>query len=433
MVAAGAVLCAAVAVALVVLGSSASYTLHLTFQNASGLVSGDEVLIGPAQVGTVRSVSLTGDGRAEVVIGLNDDAAPVHEGTVARIQDTGLAAIASNYIVLLPGSAGAPQIPSGGSIPARDAYSEVSLDELFDTLDPLTRAGIRGLIRGQAAAIDGKAAQANATIHYLAPALASTSRLTRQLAGDEPAFDGLLVSGAVTMQALAARSEELTQLIANANAVTGAVAGESQALQSSLSLLPATLTHSTSTFAGLRTTLDVLDPVVAQAKPAVRRLPQFAAALGTLAQNALPTVSELAQLISNPSGGGDLTTLLQQTPALANAAKRAFPDLIEAMNDSQAQLDYLREYTPDVVAALTNLGQASGYYDANGHYMRAQPFFGAFGLDASNELVDQPPSQRYDGLSVVSGRCPGGAAQAAPDGSAPRQVPGCNQSASPTG
>ncbi len=432
LVAVGAVLCAAVAVALVVRGSSSSYTLHLTFQNASGLVSGDEVLIGPAQVGTVQSVSLTGDGRAEVVIELDGDVAPVNQGTVARIQDTGLAAIASNYIVLFPGSAGAPQIPSGGSIPARDAYSEVSLDELFDTLDPLTRAGIRGLIRGQAAAIQGRAAQANATIHYLAPALASTSQLTQQLAGDEPAFDGLLVSGAVTMQALAARSEELTQLIANTNTATGAVAGESQALESALSLLPATLTHSTSTFAGLRATLDALDPLVAEAKPAVRRLPQFAAALGTLAQNSIPTVSALAQLISNPSGG-DLTTLLQQTPALAKAAKRAFPALIEAMNDSQAQLDYLREYTPDVVAALTNLGQASGYYDANGHYVRAQPFFGAFGLDASNELVERPPSERYDGLSAVSGRCPGGAAQAAPDGSAPEHVPGCNPSASPSG
>ena len=96
------------------------------------------------------------------------------------------------------------------------------------------------------------------------------------------------------------------------------------------------------------------------------------------------------------------------------------------MNDSQAQLDYLREYTPDVVAALTNLGQAGAYYDANGHYRARSRSFGAFGLDASNQLTDKPPSHRYQGLQVVHGRCPGGAVQPPPDRSAPVQVAGCN-------
>ena len=49
--------------------------------------------------------------------------------------------------------------------------------------------------------------------------------------------------------------------------------------------------------------------------------------------------------------------------------------MIKQFNDSQPQVDYLREYTPDVVAALTNLGQAGAYYDANGHYARTQPCF----------------------------------------------------------
>ncbi len=429
----GALLCVAVVIAAIVLTGGSAYTLRITFQNASGLVSGDEVLIGPAQVGTIQSIGLTQDGQAAVVIGLQSGAAPLRQGTTAWIEDVGLAAIASNYIVLYPGPTGNPAIPSGGSIAEADAYSEVGLDELFDTLDPLTRVGIRGVIRGEAASIQGRAAQANATIHFLEPALASTSQLAAELAGDEPAFDGLLVQGAQTLQALAARSQQLTALVANADASTGALASQAQSLRSALALLPVTLTESTTTFAGLRATLDALDPVVAQAMPAARRLPQFSAALGTLAQQALPTVGALTKLIHNPDAGGDLTSLLTQAPALSRIAAAAFPQLIEELNDSQAQLDYLREYTPDVAAALTNLGQASAYYDANGHYTRTQPFFGAFGLDASDELTSQPPAERYSGLSVVHGRCPGGAAQASPDGSAPEQVPGCNAASSPGG
>ena len=51
-VAAVAALAAAiVVVVLVVLGGSTSYTLHADFQDAGGLVTGDDVLMGPAKVG----------------------------------------------------------------------------------------------------------------------------------------------------------------------------------------------------------------------------------------------------------------------------------------------------------------------------------------------------------------------------------------------
>jgi phospholipid/cholesterol/gamma-HCH transport system substrate-binding protein len=143
----------------------------------------------------------------------------------------------------------------------------------------------------------------------------------------------------------------------------------------------------------------------------------------------IPTIGRLDALIRNPKGTGDLTTLARSTPSLARTAQTAFRHLIQEMNDSQNQLDTLREYTPDVVAALTNLGQVSAYYDANGHYARTQPIFNAFSVIGFNQLAPQPPSARYNGLQVVRGRCPGGALQPTPDGSAPWFVPGCNSSA----
>jgi phospholipid/cholesterol/gamma-HCH transport system substrate-binding protein len=433
LVAAGALTCAVVLVALIVLGSGSSYTVHLTFSDASGLVTGDPVMIGPAGVGEVSSIGLTHDGEAAVAISLQSDAAPIHQGTVARIEEDSLSGIADHYIVLAPGPSGAPAIPSGGSLPASDAYAEVSLDQLFDALDPLTRAGIRGLIRGEAAAIQGRPQAANRTLEYLAPALASTSNVTQALVRNEPAFDGLLVQGAQALQALASRSAQLTELVANTDAATSAIASQSRSLETALGLLPGALSKSTTTFAGLRATLDALDPVVAASKPANRRLAPFAKALRLLAQASIPTVRELSELIHNPAGTGDLTELLLETPALARLAKAAFPRLIAEMNDSQDQLDYFREYTPDVVAALADLGQAGAYYDANGHYVRTQPIFDAFGLDASNQLVSRSPADRYSGLQVVHGRCPGGAVQAAPDGSSPQSVPGCNPATTPPG
>ena len=129
------------------------------------------------------------------------------------------------------------------------------------------------------------------------------------------------MQGAKALQTLGSRSQELTQLVANTNATTAAIASQSTALQQALSLLPPALNHSTRTFAGLRKTLDSLDPLVAASKPASRRLAPFAKQLDELTRASIPTVGALNDLIRNPSGSGDLITLLQETPS-AGAASR---------------------------------------------------------------------------------------------------------------
>ena len=429
----GSLALAVVVVAVLLLGSRSSYTLRADFADAGGLVSGNQVLIGPATVGNVQSIRLTQNGSAEVTMALDSGAAPLPEGTSARVYENSLSGIANKYVVLEPGPSSAPPIPSGGVIPEAQTRSFVSLDQVFDAFDPLTRAGLSNFIKGEAASIQGHAAAANQTLRYFAPALASTANVTAELVRDEPSFDGLLVQGAQAMQTLASRTQQLTDLVASGNAATGAIASQSVALQRALALFPGTLTRSTTTFRGLNSTLDVLDRLVAKAKPAVRRLEPFSAALRALVAVSIPTVGRLDALIRNPAGTGDLTSLALETPALARLARADFPHLIKEMNDSQAQLDYLREFTPDVVAALTNLGQVGAYYDANGHYARTQPTFFAFGLDSQNQLTPKPPSDRYQGLQVVHARCPGGAMQPAPDGSAPWLVPGCALSSTPPG
>jgi phospholipid/cholesterol/gamma-HCH transport system substrate-binding protein len=432
MAAAGALIAAVVLVVLVLFEGGSTYALKANFLDAGGLVTGDDVLIGSAKVGSVKSISLTPDGQAQVDMGLSSGAGELPTGTVARIYENSLSGLANKYVVLELGP-GPDKIPSGGLISSDHTYSQVNLDQLFDTLDPLTRVGLRGFIRGEAASIQGRTAAAHRTLDYLAPALVSTSNVTKQLAQNEPTFDNLLVQGAQTMRLLGSRTAQLTQLVANGNAATGAIASQSQNLERSLSLLGPVLSHSTSTFAGLRSTLDTLTPLVVKSIPASRRLAAFAASLHQLTTASIPTVAELSALIRNPSGGGDLITLLRATPSLAKLAVASFPRMIKEMNDSEAQVHYFRYYTPDVVAALSDIGQTGGYYDANGHYARTQPFFNAFAVNSANQLVYRSNNNRYGGLVKALTRCPGGALQPTPDHSAPRTVPGCNPNATPPG
>ncbi len=430
----GALAAAVVLIVIVLLANGSAYTLRLQFQDAGGLVTGDDVLIGPARVGSVQSIGLADNGAANVVIGLHPAVAPMHVGTVARVYENSLSGIANKYVVLDPGPSSAPAYRSGALLPQSHTYSEVGLDQLFDTLDGKTRTGLANFIQGEAASIEGQALKANQTLLYLAPGLQSTSAVTRQIARNEPAFNGLLADGAKALAQLATRTSELTALVRNTNVTTGAIAGQSQALSNALVLLPGALTRSTKTFAGLDSTLNALDPLVNASKPASRQLAEFSAALRRFSETSIPTLTALVSLIRNPANTGDLIQLFEETPALEKAGDAAFPHLITAMNNSQAQLDYLREYTPDVASALTNLGQAGAYYDANGHYTRTQPYFSAFTLAAGNQLQPLPSYEtRYSNLQDVHGRCPGGAVQPSPDGSSPEVVPGCNPSTTPPG
>ena len=251
------------------------------------------------------------------MVGLDGDVAPLYQGTVARIEENGLAGIASHYVTLQPATKGNAQIPSGGTIPQSDTYAEVALDQIFDTLNAQTREGLRNIIRGEATSIRGKALQANRTLEYLDPLLQSTSQVTGALTRDEPAFDQLLVQGAQTMQRLASSSQQLTDLVGKADAVTGAVARQSHALDEALALLPSALSKSTKTFAGLRSTIAALEPLVAATKPQVKQLEPFAVALDRFATAAtpdprLPRVADLQpqgrEPHRAPAGGADART-----------------------------------------------------------------------------------------------------------------------------
>jgi phospholipid/cholesterol/gamma-HCH transport system substrate-binding protein len=262
-----------VVVAVIVFGGGPGYSLQADFQDASGLVPGDLVLIGPATVGTVNSIGLTPNGAADVRLSLDSSIAPLHQGTVVRIFEDSLSGIASKYVGLEPGPSGAPAIPNGGVIGLGHTYSMVALDAVFDTLDPLTRLGLRNVIRGEAASLKDKGAAANRALEYLAPGLQSVSQVTAELTRDEPRFDQLIVAGGRAMQALASRSQQLSQLISNTSAATGAIARQSVALEQALTLLPGTLTRATRTFGGLNSTINALGPLVQASKPAARRLP----------------------------------------------------------------------------------------------------------------------------------------------------------------
>ena len=415
---------AAILVGLLMLSGSDKYTVKATFQTAGQLVNGNEVQVGGKPVGTVTGIELTDDGRAEVEMEVGSDFEPLHDGTRATIRVGSLSGIAGRYVSLTPGPNDGTEIDDGGQIDADDTTTAVDLDQLFNTLDPKTRKGLQDIVQGGATQYDGKAKQANEAAKYFNPALSTSSRLVRELIRDDARFESFVVDTATVVGAIAERRDDLADLVSNANATTRAIGDENVALGRALGLLPPTLRKANTTFVNLRAALGDLDVLVAESKPATKDLAPFFRALRPLVADAEPTIRDLRFLIRKSGPGNDLIDLTAKQPKLAQRASVAFPRSIRALQKSQPVIEYIRPYTPDLAGWVTKFGQGAANYDAHGHFARIQPMFNPFSL-TSAPLLGQvlTPTQnatRLEGLETTqSFRCPGGATQPPPDGSAP--------------
>jgi phospholipid/cholesterol/gamma-HCH transport system substrate-binding protein len=431
----GGVIVLALLVAFALFGGGEGYKVTAGFENAGQLVRGNQVTVGGRSIGTVSDIELGSDGDAVVTMELDDEFSPLHEGTRATIRATSLSGIANRYVALDPGPNDAEEIEDGGRIAADDTASPIDLDQLFNTLDPKTRAGLTKFIRGQGTYYAGRGEDARRSLRYLAPALSSTSRLTREIALDKEIFSRFITDTASLVSAVAERRTDLAGLVANTSTTATAIADESASLSRALQLLPGTLRKANTTFVNLRATLGDLELLVEESKPATRELAPFLRRLRPLVREARPTIRDLRLLISRAGPNNDLIELNRKAPRLADLASRAFPRAIRTMDDSQDELEYARLYTPDLAGWLTKFAEAASNYDANGHFARVQPVFLPFAYNAAeNELEPKPDSERLSGLEFGQfRRCPGGSVQPPPDGSAPVAAADCDPSTTPPG
>ena len=77
-------------VALALFGGGRSYKVKAVFDSAGQLVVGNEVRVGGAPVGTISDIELSDSSQAVVTMEVNEDLAPLHEGTEATIRATSL-------------------------------------------------------------------------------------------------------------------------------------------------------------------------------------------------------------------------------------------------------------------------------------------------------------------------------------------------------
>jgi phospholipid/cholesterol/gamma-HCH transport system substrate-binding protein len=416
---------AALVVAIVLLSNGGGTKYDMLFQNAGQLVKGDQVQVGGRPIGSVKKIELTNNNLAKVQVELNEFA-PLHEGTTAIIRQASLSGIANRYISLDLGPNSGPDLKDGATIPTQRTTTPVDLDQLFNTLDPKTRAGLQQVIQGSAQQYVGKGRQANESARYFNPTLTTTDALVREVDFDQQALTDFILNSSRVVTTIAARRDDLSSLVSNANATAGAIAQENTALGQALDVLPITLRRGNTTFVNLRATLNDLDVLVNASKPATKRLAPLLRQLRPLIAAARPTIRDLRRLVRQKGPNNDLTDVLRKTPKLERVAKPTFANAVTTIQKSLPVVTFIRPYTPDFVGWLRDFGQGASNYDANGHYARIAPQFNAFQFNdtaVGPQLTPVPPDQRLSlpgqQFFPAPRRCPGTASQPPADGSAP--------------
>ncbi len=420
LVAAAAV--AVIAVALLSTGGS-SYVVHARFQNASQIVTGDLVQVAGIKVGKVTELDLTDDGQADLTLRIDDDTyAPLREGTIATVRQASLSGVANRYVDLrLPGG-DPPEISGGGTLVAKDTTSAVDLDQLFNTFDPKSREALQGVIKGFSRSYDGRSEQANAGWMYLNPSLAATSRLFREVNRDTPLLQRFISASSALVTDVADRRDDLSGLVDNLATTTGALGRQKVALARSINPLPDFMRRTDTTFVNLRTTLDDLDPLVADSKPVARKLRPFLAALRPLARDARPTLRDLTALIRRSGSANDLVELTRLTVPLAQITTKranrtgqerdgAFRETVKALDQAGPELGFARPYAVDLTGWFDDFSH-SGIYDALGGASRAAPYVNAFtNLNGVLKPILDPTvgSQVLESTASLNdrNRCPG--------------------------
>ncbi|MDQ2676378.1 MAG: MlaD family protein [Actinomycetota bacterium] len=416
---------AALAVAVIVLaiiffGGNGGHKYTLLFQNAGQLVPDNQVLIGGSPAGTVTSIGLTDDNLAEIEVEVDQE---LHEGTTAVIRATSLSGVANHYVSISPGPNSNDPLGDGATLGLASTTTPIDIDQFFNTFPPRVQKALSNFIRGNAALYSGQGKNANDSYKYFGTALNRTGAFVRELNADERLLSRFIVNSAQLTTAVAGRGEQLSSAIGNANTAFNAIADETAAFDATLRRLPPVMRQTNTTFVNLRAALDDLEPLVNTAKPATRDLAPFLRELRPVFQKLVPFTRNLRLTVSRPGKGNDARDLLAVLPRVQSLTSRAFPHSEQAIEDFQPNLDFIRAYTPDFFNALGKLGQVAGYYDGNGHYVRAatagQNLFDYNPDNAELEPISKAQQYEQFGATEVHKRCPGGATQPAADGSNP--------------
>jgi phospholipid/cholesterol/gamma-HCH transport system substrate-binding protein len=376
-------------------GSSGNYEVRGIFDNGSFVVSGEEVRVAGATVGTVKSVDVSNDTEIASMEG-GPHAVPGKAVVVMQIADSGFkdfrtdasclirpqSLIGEKYIDCTPTQPRAPgtpppptlgEIPDGQTgagqhlLPLENNGKTVDLD-LIQNINRLPfRDRFRLILNDLGAGLAGRGQDLGEVIDRANPALRQTDRVLAILAQQNRQLASLASNGDAVLKPLAENRTHITGFLHNAAISGEATAERSADLEAGLRKFPATLRQVRLTMAKLKVFADQGTPLFTDLNTAAPGLSKATVNLPNFAREGIPALQSLGNAAQ--AAGPKLAAsdgMLSDLAATANSAVpvgqnfSAFLSTFEKTQGFQNLMDFI----------FNSVGSANGF-DAVGHFLRS--------------------------------------------------------------
>jgi phospholipid/cholesterol/gamma-HCH transport system substrate-binding protein len=298
------------------------YRVQVAFPEATTLATEADVRIAGVSVGKVRKLEADdGRNRTLATIELEREFAPLRQSTRAMLRQKTL--LGETYVELSPGRGG-QALPEDGRLADGRVADSVQLDEIFDSLDPATRAAFRTWQQDMAKGIEGRGRDFNDALGTLPGFAADGADVLAVLDSQSGALGRLVKNTGVTFDALTENEQQLETLITSSKRVFDATASRNDALAEAIRIFPTFLDESKATFARLETFSADTRPLVQDLRPVARDLE--------------PTLADVRALAP------DLERFFRDLDPLITASKRGLPAAREVLRGAEPLLAELHPF-----------------------------------------------------------------------------------------
>jgi phospholipid/cholesterol/gamma-HCH transport system substrate-binding protein len=356
-------------------GSSGSgtYRVRAIFDDASFAVSGEQVRVAGAPVGSIASLEVTQNKQAAVTLAIDDARfTPFHANATCAIRPQSL--IGEMYVDCNPGSTAAPALhritsgPGAGTyyLPVVRTHSPVDFDISQDIYREPIAQRLAIILNELGTGLAARGSDLNAVIHRADPALANTDQVLKILADQNRALAKLATDSAAVLTPLAKQRTALADFIVQANTTAVASAQRTSDISRSIQLLPGFLRQLRPLMVDLGTLADQGTPVASELNASASALGREFTELTPFAKAARTSLIALGDAAAK-SQGPLLATLpldrrLQRLGNQTAPAAILLDRLTASLNKSGA--------IGQLMALLFHGTNAANGFDSLGHYVR---------------------------------------------------------------
>jgi phospholipid/cholesterol/gamma-HCH transport system substrate-binding protein len=269
-----------------------AFELKAEFSTAQALTpgQGQTVRVAGVRVGDVGAIELD-EGKAIVTLALDPEFHDlVREDASALLRPkTGLKDM---FIELDPGTAQAPVVKEGWTLPVANTLPDVNPDEFLAGLDVDTRDYLKLLLAGAGRGLKDNGDDLGEVLRRFEPTYRDLAAVTTETSKRRTELRRLINSLQRLNTTLGRKDDDLAQLVGASSRVFRAIASERTNVSATVRELPSALKQASQSLQRVEQLADVLGPTATKVRPAIVALREANARTRPLALEAAPRLRE---------------------------------------------------------------------------------------------------------------------------------------------